>query len=180
MREPSWATIAFVDPSAVRRRTRPASPRGDVVPIRRFLVFDARFRLWGESTGAARWLERTKGEAELLSAIRLFQRSRQAAAVVVMDFGEVRITKIRESRSVRFLVELPLRTARTATEMLLSKTQIQVARRASEGATLHEIARAMNRSPDTVRSHLREIYRRLDVASRLELAGALAGAEGRR
>lgn len=164
----------------MKSRTSRVSPRGDVVPIRRFLVFDARLRLWGESEGAARWLDRTKGEAELLSSIRLFQRSRQAAAVVVMDFGEVRITRIRDSRSIRFLVELPLRTARSATEKLLSKTQIQVARRAAEGVTLQEIARAMNRSPDTVRSHLREIYRRLDVANRVELASALADAESRR
>ena len=143
-------------------------------------MFDSRLRMWGESAGAAQWLKRTKGEAELAGALRLFMRSGEAASAVVMDFGEARITRLRVGRSVRVLVELPLREARTASEKLLSKTQIQVARQAADGATLQEISRMMNRSPDTVRSHLREIYRRLDVANRLELARVLAESGSRR
>jgi DNA-binding CsgD family transcriptional regulator len=51
----------------------------------------------------------------------------------------------------------------------LSPTQGRVVRFAAAGATTPEIARAMRRSAGTVRTHLREAYRRLDVASRLEL-----------
>lgn len=166
-------TIAFVDPILLRRRTWLGSPQSDVAQYRHFLVFDVRLRLWGGSAGAARWLKRTKGEAELVGELRRFQRNGRATAAVALDFGEVRFTRIATRRSLRFLVELPLQTARTANEKLLTKTQIQVARRAAQGATLSEIARVIGRSPDTVRAHLREVYRRLEVSSRLELARAL-------
>lgn len=162
----------------MRKRTRSVGTGRVGTPTPRFLVFDSRLRLWGESAGAAKWLERTGDEADLVGAIRRFQRSGQPSAVLALDFGEVRFTRIGVKRSIRFLVELPLRTGRTGSEKLLSNTQIQVARRAADGATLREIARTMGRSPDTVRSHLREVYRRLDVSSRLELARALANPEG--
>lgn len=54
----------------------------------------------------------------------------------------------------------------------LSPTQGRVVRFAAAGATTPEIARAMHRSAGTVRTHLREAYRRLDVASRLELTAS--------
>lgn len=54
----------------------------------------------------------------------------------------------------------------------LSPTQGRVVRFAAAGATTPEIARAMRRSAGTVRTHLREAYKRLDVASRLELAAS--------
>lgn len=156
------------------RNMRPVGRRGSDASVRCFLVFDARLRLWGESAGATLWLKQVGGPTELVSAIRRFRPTGQTTATVALDFGEARITRIGARRSIRFLVELTLRTARTAGEKLLSKTQIQVARQAADGATLREIARTMDRSPDTVRSHLREVYRRLEVSSRLELARALA------
>jgi DNA-binding CsgD family transcriptional regulator len=116
--------------------------------------------------------------AELTQAVRDFQGSARSSVAMELDIGEVRLTRISAGSSIRFLVELPVRRGRTRGERLLSKAQIQVARRAAEGATLREIARMLSRSPDTVRSHLREIYRRLDVANRIELARALANPEG--
>lgn len=52
----------------------------------------------------------------------------------------------------------------------LTTRQREVAKLAAAGATVPEIARMTERSPETVRSHLREVYQRLDIASRAELA----------
>lgn len=55
----------------------------------------------------------------------------------------------------------------------LTPTQRQVAEYAAVGATVAEIARSLESAQETVRTHLREVYRRLDVANRVELARAL-------
>lgn len=60
-------------------------------------------------------------------------------------------------------------------EVLLTPTQREVAVIAAEGATVREIADTLGRHVETVRSHLREAYRRLDVASRIDLARTLSG-----
>lgn len=52
---------------------------------------------------------------------------------------------------------------------LLSRAQEEVALSAVSGATVPEIARSLERQPDTIRSHLRAVYRRLGVCSRVEL-----------
>ena len=52
----------------------------------------------------------------------------------------------------------------------LTPAQRQVAIHAARGLTVPEIADVLERSPNTVKVHLREIYRRLDVSSRVELA----------
>lgn len=71
-----------------------------------------------------------------------------------------------------------LRAARPVTlspEVLLTPTQREVAGFAAEGATVKEIAQALGRHVETVRTHLRDAYRRLDVASRIDLARTLSG-----
>lgn len=65
-----------------------------------------------------------------------------------------------------------------AFEELLSPRQREVARRAASGASIPSIARAISTKPDTVKEHLGEVYRRLGVASRAELA-VLYAREGR-
>ena len=74
------------------------------------------------------------------------------------------------------VVRLELAPAATmAPDAALTPTQREVAEFAVAGATANEIAEAMNRSVHTVRSHLKNIYERLQVASRLELAEVLRG-----
>lgn len=62
------------------------------------------------------------------------------------------------------------RVPSSPSEELLSPRQREVARAASHGASLPAIARALGISNDAVRIHLREVYRRLAVSSRVELA----------
>ncbi len=55
----------------------------------------------------------------------------------------------------------------------LTPTQREVAARAAAGATVDEIAASLKTANNTVRSHIKEVYRRLDVANRVELVRAL-------
>lgn len=61
-----------------------------------------------------------------------------------------------------------------APDAVLTPAQRTVAEYAVAGATVDEIARAVDASPETVRSHLKSVYRRLEVANRVELARLLA------
>ena len=56
----------------------------------------------------------------------------------------------------------------------LTRRQREVAELAATGATIDEIGRHLGISPHTVRQHLRDAYRLLDVGNRVELARALA------
>jgi DNA-binding NarL/FixJ family response regulator len=55
----------------------------------------------------------------------------------------------------------------------LTSTQVMVAEYAAAGATVKEIADVLDRSPETVRSHLKNVYRLMWVANRVELAQLL-------
>jgi len=56
---------------------------------------------------------------------------------------------------------------------LLSPTQCAVAGRAAQGMTNAAIGASLGISLETVRSHLRDAFRRLDITRRAELAGFL-------
>ncbi len=58
-------------------------------------------------------------------------------------------------------------------ETLLSERQLEVADLAIAGKSDREIAEALGVSPETVRTHLRNIFARLEINSRTELADAL-------
>lgn len=73
-------------------------------------------------------------------------------------------------------VEIAPRAER-APDFALTEMQRRVAEYARSGATVSEIARTMGRSPHTIKTHLKSVYERLGVASRLELAARLGGGE---
>lgn len=56
----------------------------------------------------------------------------------------------------------------------LSPRQQEIAQLAAEGATATEIAQVLTIGFHTVRQHMKEIYRRLEVGNRAELANCLA------
>jgi DNA-binding CsgD family transcriptional regulator len=55
----------------------------------------------------------------------------------------------------------------------LTPQELQVAREIASGATYRKAAENLFLSPKTIEFHLRKVYRKLDVASRQELAGRL-------
>lgn len=56
----------------------------------------------------------------------------------------------------------------------LTARQLEIARYAAAGATAIEIARSLELSFHTVKTHLRNVYQRLNIASRIELAELIA------
>jgi DNA-binding NarL/FixJ family response regulator len=60
--------------------------------------------------------------------------------------------------------------ARILAEACLSKRQLQVLRLLAEGKTNTEIAKALSRSPNTVKLHVSRILRQLNVKSRTQAA----------
>ncbi|GAA4719884.1 helix-turn-helix domain-containing protein [Phytohabitans rumicis] len=59
----------------------------------------------------------------------------------------------------------------------LSDTQRAVARLVSQALTNQQIARRLQLSPHTVNYHLRQIFRKLGIVSRVELARIVPGDE---
>tara|TARA_B100001750_G_C15489052_1_gene590102 strand:+ start:551 stop:823 length:273 start_codon:yes stop_codon:yes gene_type:complete len=57
----------------------------------------------------------------------------------------------------------------------LTSRQLEIAQHAALGATVGEIGVELRISPHTVRTHLRDIYRRLGISSRVELANLVHG-----
>lgn len=77
--------------------------------------------------------------------------------------------------AVRVLLLAPRRQQRPSWLQGVSLTprQREVAELASYGATTDEIASHLGISPNTVRTHLKAVYRDLGVANRVELAATL-------
>lgn len=73
----------------------------------------------------------------------------------------------------RLLVLGPPPPLARAADASLSETQRRVAEYAAAGATVPEIARSLSSSEQTVRTHMREVYRRLGISCRVELVRAL-------
>jgi len=58
----------------------------------------------------------------------------------------------------------------------LSPREQQIAERYAAGCSYQQIAAELHIAPSTVRTHLATIYRKLEVSSKVELAGRLSGA----
>jgi DNA-binding CsgD family transcriptional regulator len=56
---------------------------------------------------------------------------------------------------------------------LLSERELQIAGLVGQALTNQQIAGRVNRSPHTVNYHLRQIFRKLDLTSRVELASLM-------
>lgn len=88
--------------------------------------------------------------------------------------AEVRVARMTNPGRAGLMVEVaPAAPVRLAPDGSLTPTQRKVAEFACEGATTQEIAATMEMSVETVRTHMREVYRRLEVASRVELAAKM-------
>ena len=55
----------------------------------------------------------------------------------------------------------------------LTASELRVARMAAEGMTNREIAQALFLTENTIETHLRSVFRKLDIRSRSQLARAL-------
>lgn len=117
----------------------------------------------------------------------LTRARRQRVAQLVREIGTDDLVEIRasideqrvvvlrlhngEDQAAAFLIMVtPTVPAAEDPTLRLTPRQRAVAEYAAAGATAREIAGALSLTHDTVRDHLKEIYRRLGIASRVELA----------
>ncbi len=88
--------------------------------------------------------------------------------------AEVRVIPMTSPGRRGLMVEIsPAAPVMLAADGVLTPTQRRVAEYACHGATTQEIASTMRMSVETVRTHIREVYRRLEVGSRVELASKI-------
>ncbi len=121
-------------------------------------------------TDAAAWLSRWDGARQAL--VDIVRAERGGAVMYGMKVRVVRLVGDGGGRHLCLLTRP--RLARLSPLADLTPTQAQVAELAALGATAKEIADHLGNSPATVRVHLRAVYRRLEVGSRVELAERLA------
>lgn len=114
---------------------------------------------WLASDGIARGL----GSA-LDAAARLGRVERSAG------WGTMSVTCLEVGPQPSYLVEF---RPPPAASCRLTPRQLEVCEYAAAGATVREIAATTRVGAETVRAHLKEAYRRLEVANRVELARAL-------
>jgi DNA-binding CsgD family transcriptional regulator len=125
---------------------------------------------------AGRWLAQGEAAATLQRIVRaLGPETRTTSMTLVLGGCRASCSTLTGQAGSRYLIRLdPIAALRVHPAHVLSPTQRRVAGVATAGATVVELSRMFDMSPSTIRTHLREIYARLGVGSRAELAQLLA------
>ncbi len=126
------------------------------------------------SAGGRRWLE-LPGNAAAISEMA-FRMSAEGLGRLEAPIrgGTARLVRMSGVEVEGYLAELaPPCLVEHAATWDLTPAQLRVAMLAAHGATAQQIALSLGSTEGTVRVHLRDIFRRLGVASRLELARVL-------
>lgn len=155
---------------AWRRRRARGRPAG----ARSYLIFDGTGRLCSVSRGASEWLREGDVRGQLGDMARRVLAG-EAIAPAFVRRAAVRFEVLDSDRADgRVLVVLEEGGAhRLGPREKLTDAQRRVADLAVAGATVKEIAAGLERSPETVRDHLKAIYERLGIGSRVELGRVL-------
>ncbi|MDQ0579551.1 helix-turn-helix transcriptional regulator [Streptomyces rishiriensis] len=172
-----WArAVGSADDLALSARCRALlTPGADALEHYR-----AALRLHGEGTRA---FERARTELLFGSALRRLRRRPEArdrlhsamAAFESFDAPHCAESARAELRALG-APAAPARGDRRGTAHLTAQ-QLLVARMAADGATNREIAARLALSPRTIDHHLRGVFTRLDIRSRIELVRLLADAD---
>lgn len=116
----------------------------------------------------------TRGADVVRAGVRAIDAGSLDPARIALERRHVAVSRLDTEGGVRYLLRIGLPAPLTmAPDSSLSGAQREVAQLAAAGATVSEIARALQRSVGTVRTHLAEVYRRLGVSNRIELTRAL-------
>lgn len=138
------------------------------------VVVDSAGRIQCASPAGRAWVDQHGTGDALVALIREFDKGERWSPVARIADSELYVVRLNGDDGVRYLVISSKAPTASAPKPRLSPRQWEIAEFAAAGATIPEIARHFRRSPETVRSHIREIYRRLQVGSRVELARAMA------
>ena len=111
----------------------------------------------------------------LARRVRRFDATKDPGGMQIMGGAEVHLVRLDSVGSLRYLISVEAaQLFEIYPEYWLTPRQREVARLAIRGATSPEIAQELNLSPQTVKTHMRDIFRRLQIGSRAELASALS------
>ncbi len=126
------------------------------------------------SEGGCRLLDRPGTRDELRAWVRGVDAAEPGRALLIGGH-RARWTRLHGAGRVRYLVNLePVAPLRLHPTFALSRTQREIATLAAEGATVGEIANQKDMAEATVRTHVRLVYERLGVSTRVELSRALS------
>lgn len=138
------------------------------------LVVTADGRIELASASARAWLTKPGVPERIAAVVRALERGDTLALENVALAGLEWSRLHSDTRHVYLLHLTPLAPVAVKPDAPLTPTQRRAAEFLAAGATVREAARAMGIAPETVRTHVREVYRRLNVGSRAELANALS------
>lgn len=145
----------------------------DDVPLH--LIFDAEsLRLRLASPRASEWLS-TYRRSRILDFLRAL-RADSSRSVCFIDGYALCAAKLvgNDGPAFHVNVRLPAPITRSPAAALTAREH-EVAKLAALGATAREMAEDLEISAETVRGHIKSIYKKLEVGSRAELAAMLRG-----
>lgn len=143
-----------------------------------FAVFDPEGRLDYASADVVEFLDESRRRriAEIVTRVDAGELEQ---CVRYVDGAELRVTRLKGEGVLRYLAQIsPPTIAYLDPLAWLTPAQREVAGIAATGATNAEIARQTDRSTQTVKVHMRNIYDRLDIGSRVELVRMVCRTEG--
>lgn len=127
------------------------------------------------SAGFRAWLDADR-RVHLRARVRAVDRGSEDAGIQIISGAETRLVRLDGLGGARYLVTVDhAELLRIGPEYRLTDRQRAIAELAAAGATSGEIARTLMISANTVKVHLKNVYDRLGVASRIELADAMRG-----
>ncbi len=130
-----------------------------------FVLFREDGTVYGMSHGAGALVQADDFQREIKAALGATVERGGGRTIVLLRTVEASIDEIHGEDGRIFVVRVrPL-----PEDERLSPTQRQIALRIIEGSGTSAIATELGISRETVRSHVRTIYRRLEIASRVEL-----------
>ena len=109
--------------------------------------------------------------AYLEERVRQVDAGSDRLSTEIFEGAEVRMIRLDSTGAVRYLTTVERAALLTiGPRYWLTSRQQEIADYAVAGATSPEIAEMLQLSPQTVKTHMKNIFRRLDVNSRAELA----------
>lgn len=119
----------------------------------------------------ARWYDDSNRRDYLRRRTRDVDAGVERDAIEIYDGAEIRLVRLDGPTGVRYLVTIDRpELLRLNPLAWLTQRQREIAEYAAAGATNREIANTLDLSRHTVKTHLKNAYTRLGIASRTELA----------
>lgn len=134
---------------------------------------DLLFTANGDLMYAPNTLDMSKISGFHLAGIRHVIGSMKSEGLDSIETVAFTVTRMQGSYDAAFLVHLHGLHPAVWKPDVLTPREREAAEYFSHGATALEVARCLDLSVHTVKQHLKSVYRKLDVASRLELADSL-------